>query len=297
MGQVDSDDDARWRAHGDDDDSHPLLKAMPKTRAALSDLKKRGLIGKDFMPSPRAHGDPAILSFAKTLIAEAEAIDVDELGLEDRKAILKARAAGDQLLAWEQSELRAGLRAELDVQGFSPRAADLLAELWPWLEGGSQTKMAPWKIARLERVVWNPPELTFELERHGGTVQGSTRGDLQTWTVDLDRLTAAVATTGRRQLHPTASRFNARPVAERIARSIAERVDHAGLRWENLPGRDLVRVLVAEIVPDDSFKQTVQGRRKRLREELKRCLEGSGWTADEGKRDVWRGPRSTDEGA
>src|SRR4051812_8749544 len=67
----------------------------------------------------------------------------------------------------------------------------LLAACWPEL-GGDHGGMEGCKLlGRMEDVVWNPPQLTFSVERHGGTVQGSTRAELQRWTVDVERGTAS----------------------------------------------------------------------------------------------------------
>ena len=40
------------------------------------------------------------------------------------------------------------------------------------------------KLGRMEKVEWQPPYLTFSIERHGATVKGSTRAELQNWQVD-----------------------------------------------------------------------------------------------------------------
>ena len=56
-------------------------------------------------------------------------------------------------------------------------------------------------IGRMENVEWHPPILTFLIERHGGTVLGSARAELQRWTVDLDRRTATCERVGHRQFH------------------------------------------------------------------------------------------------
>ena len=54
----------------------------------------------------------------------------------------------------------------------------LLAEAWSSLEGGNDQNIDPTKIHRAESIRWTPPILSFVLERHGGTVNGSSRADL-----------------------------------------------------------------------------------------------------------------------
>ena len=52
---------------------------------------------------------------------------------------------------------------------------DLLTECWASLSGNKDQKTYADKICRAENLKWKSPILTFELERHGGTVLGSTR--------------------------------------------------------------------------------------------------------------------------
>ena len=88
-----------------------------------------------------------------------------------------------------------------------PTLERLLAAAWNALTG-SEGGMEGYKLLdRMEAVVWNPPLLSFLVERHGGTVQGSTRAELQHWHVDVGRKTASLGKIGWRQLRPAAKRF------------------------------------------------------------------------------------------
>jgi hypothetical protein len=62
----------------------------------------------------------------------------------------------------------------------------LLTEAWGHLSGSTDTSMEAYARdggpADLE---WNPPILSFTIERHGGTVLGSTRAEKQRWSVDV----------------------------------------------------------------------------------------------------------------
>jgi hypothetical protein len=62
----------------------------------------------------------------------------------------------------------------------------LLAACWDQFDGGNAEGMEAYKLlGRMESISWNPPVLSFTIERHGGTVLGSTRADLQSWEVNV----------------------------------------------------------------------------------------------------------------
>jgi hypothetical protein len=68
---------------------------------------------------------------------------------------------------------------KIDTKGPISDASELetlLKECWYEFEGADDTKMWPSKLTgRMEDITWDPPILTFKIERHGGTVMGSTR--------------------------------------------------------------------------------------------------------------------------
>jgi hypothetical protein len=113
------------------------------------------------------------------------------------------------------------LRTFLDAQGTGPLVDSegliaCLMPVWPNLEGAGDEAMEPWKLGRMENPGWLPPVLTFVVERHGGTVLGSTSADRQTWTVNLDSATAIPATSGYRQIRPRAARLDVDSVVAEV---------------------------------------------------------------------------------
>ncbi|HUY61768.1 MAG TPA: hypothetical protein VMW49_07820 [Candidatus Dormibacteraeota bacterium] len=120
--------------------------------------------------------------------------------------------------------------------------------------------------------------LQFRIERHGPTAQGSTRAEVQSWTVDVDAGTAAATAVGRRQLRPMARQLDVRPLADHVANLIVRDVDDPGLRWSG--NRRRVTVRIGEVIPDHGPKETVQGRRRRFREALETALAKERWTPD-----------------
>ena len=152
---------------------------------------------------------------------------------------------------------------------------DLLASIWPDLPGSDEHAMASRKLARAEALKWEPPHLSFIIERHGGTVMGSTRAELQKWTlnvstgaVDCDELNSY------RQLAARDAPLRVGPLAEEIAKAICKSRDDPRLKW--FPDRRSVRVLVGDFITGQ-FKQTEEGRRKRFRLALEERLKPAGW--------------------
>lgn len=154
--------------------------------------------------------------------------------------------------------------------------ARLLADVWDSFRGSDEEGMTGRRlIGRMESVEWKPPVLTFVIERHGGTVRGSTHGELHRWSVDLESRTASCETGRFRQLRPLAKRILAEPIATEIAGLIIEGKGDARLKWY---GDAKVRVEMGHIFPTKSgFKRTIEGRRKRLQKILQGTLATKGW--------------------
>ena len=152
----------------------------------------------------------------------------------------------------------------------------VLEQCWDGLKGAKETSMEAWKLSgRIEDLDWDPPLLSFTIERHGRTVNASSRADLHRWTVDVEKGEASWNPAGHRQLTPMAKRFKAAPVAEEIVRLILEGVDcDPRLEWIS---RSEVHVDIANIVPDGGSNQTTAERRKLFRKECEDRLKAQGW--------------------
>jgi hypothetical protein len=152
----------------------------------------------------------------------------------------------------------------------------LLVRAWECFDDSGAEGMESRKlIGRIEDATWNPPVLSFNIERHGATVLGSTRADVHTWKLNLETREATCFHAGRRQLYPTASRLDVNPLAEEIAQLIFESKEDDRLVWKS-PHR--VRVQVGKVIPGESVKkQTLAGRRKRFRTKLVELVSNAGW--------------------
>lgn len=154
--------------------------------------------------------------------------------------------------------------------------APLLAACWHQIEGGNAGGMEPYKLhGRMESVRWGPPLLTFTIERHGGTVLGSSRAELQVWQINLNTRSATCESRGYRQLKPAKKKLDVKAIAEDVAELIDSGREDSRLQ-RNPDGT--VRVLIGNIFPEGSaVKQTVADRRKRFRTHLCHLLVARGW--------------------
>jgi hypothetical protein len=159
------------------------------------------------------------------------------------------------------------------------RLSKLLTSCWASFDGSSETSMAAHKLdGRAHRFRWKSPILTFEIDRHGGTVNGSTRADRQEWTIDVEKRTARAEKIDFRQLTARAPSFKAEPVVSDFMNVISQRLTTPpgwNLKWIS---DDEIRVVVRSLLPDPyGFKQTIEGRAKRLRKRLIDEMASNGW--------------------
>jgi hypothetical protein len=94
---------------------------------------------------------------------------------------------------------------------------------WDVLAGDDGGMTRSKLFGRMERVVWQPPKFIFRIERHRATVMGSSRAELQEWTIDLEQRTKTVETVGRPQVRPMQGRLDVQPIVEEIAAAILAR--------------------------------------------------------------------------
>ena len=110
-------------------------------------------------------------------------------------------------------------------------------------------------------MAWNPPLLTFELERHGGIGRGSKLAEIQSWKINIVDGTASAVNSVFRQVYAKEPNWKAEPVARELARSIiAEQKTDTRLVW-NQNGH--VHLAIGKIVPG-SNRQTKAARSRRF---------------------------------
>ncbi len=150
-----------------------------------------------------------------------------------------------------------------------------LSQCWESIPGSDVKSTTADKLRRAEEVCWTPPILSFSLERHGGTVLGSSRASLHRWEVNTEQPEARIVNTSVRQLSPKSRVMDIKKVANETATLIFNGLDDSRLTW--LEDRQRVLVNIAEVIPEIN-KQTTQGRRKRFREMLASLMSEANWT-------------------
>lgn len=163
-------------------------------------------------------------------------------------------------------------------------AYSIIFLLWPHLEGSDETSMSPDKLYRWEEPEWNDPFLTFKIERHGGTVAGSTRADVYFWQVNVQAGIAKIIKTTYRQLRPTAKRLDVKPLAAQCSQLILSATEHAWLKWSHDGQR--VQIQIGQVIPDGGNQETVTKRRKRFRSTVNELL-GNDWQQVAGPHNTW----------
>jgi hypothetical protein len=153
-----------------------------------------------------------------------------------------------------------------------------LSDCWDDIPGSDTGKVGSGRLDHIKQLEWNPPDLSFVILRHGGTVMGSSRAELKGWTVDVERRTAVCGPAGHRQIKPLAPRLDFTRITDEIVSAIKSGIDDPRLTWS--PQRDWVKVNLAKAIgkTPSQPKETVRGRTKNLRDRLIQILtQKLGW--------------------
>lgn len=154
---------------------------------------------------------------------------------------------------------------------------ELLRTCWPSLEGSSDQETEAYKlIGRVENLTWAPPNLCFVHARHGGAGEGSSRAEIYHWEVDVSSGVAKIVKKGQRQLSPRAERVDTLALAQETAKLMLSKIEHPSIQWVE-PGVYAVVQISQVIPPENTYKQTLAGQRKRYRDHLEEIMAGHGW--------------------
>jgi hypothetical protein len=118
--------------------------------------------------------------------------------------------------------------------------------------------------------------LLFEIERHGATVNGSSRAAVYNWSIDVSSGQATVGGERRRQVSAMDKRLDVKPIAASLAEAII--TGRADERLK-IAKNGSVPLQIGSIIPE-TVKQTTAARRGRLRRELDALLKPhGGWVS------------------
>ncbi len=160
------------------------------------------------------------------------------------------------------------------AQGHEQLVLDLLTKCWAGISGSEDQSTAAYKLARAEELSWSSPILSFKLERHGGTVMGSSRAKVHHWEVDCVAATANIVRSGTRQLEPMSKRLNTKELAQQVANAIVHGEATDKLKWYDVGAHAVV--VIGKVIPATN-KQTTASRRKRFRADLEEIMKAKGW--------------------
>jgi len=163
---------------------------------------------------------------------------------------------------------------------------ELIAVLWEECElvGYDDGGMTTDKLYRAEHISWEPPLLSFRIERHSAIVGGGPKkAEYQVWTFNVPERTKTWSPDGYRLMEPLEPRIKVAPLAEEYADLAVNRQLHHTLIW--VPNGE-VRINIA-LVPGlwntnehgrTLAKETIDGRRRRFRKAFESILLPKGWS-------------------
>jgi hypothetical protein len=172
------------------------------------------------------------------------------------------------------SELKRLLRNVLPGPIENAQVKRLLIKCWELLDGSDQEGTSPEKLCgRIENLRWEPPHILFQIERHGGTVMGSSRAEIHDWAVNVDTGEARCATGRYRQIVSRDRALNVGPLVNRVVDEMRSGKSCPDLKWL---APDTVRINIGHVIPA-TFQKTTEGRRRRFKQKLEPRLAQLGW--------------------
>lgn len=151
----------------------------------------------------------------------------------------------------------------------------LLRNVWGEINNNDTTGLDARRLDRIVNVRWHSPNLTFEIERHGQTMLGSTMADVHTWEVNTEEAGANLVGSRVRRVMAQDEPFKPVLVVQELKDSIVKGRKDFRLEYKNAQ-KTLVKILVGKVVTA-SNKQTLVGRRKRFRAEMQKQMAEIGW--------------------
>jgi len=157
-----------------------------------------------------------------------------------------------------------------------------LVAAWGYLAGSKEQLTSADMLDRAEQLTWEPPFVTFVLERHFWQLEGRSRAELHHWVVNVDTGTADIKRTGYRQVSPNSPKIDTKRLATETAQRIVAGEEHHSLEWRD--NHTYVVILIGKLIPQ-TITETTYHRRKRFRAQIEEVMRQHGWTRrDRGNR-------------
>lgn len=154
----------------------------------------------------------------------------------------------------------------------------LIASCWYEFDGADDGGMEDAKLCgRMESIEWDPPWVSFKIERHGGMAFGSSRAEMQLWSLNVETLHSEFEECGYRQINPRdrpLTKKKLKELVDRLVDKVLKGEQDPWLRWKN---EDEFLVLIGQIIPDSCPRETRVSRRKRVREAFSARMQEYSW--------------------
>ncbi len=153
----------------------------------------------------------------------------------------------------------------------------LLASCWNDFEGSHQENMKAEKLGnrQMEEVEWEPPILSFTIERYRVTLLGSAQTERHRWEVNVGTKEAICYNPGFRRIQPRQPAHNADPIVKEVVRLIRNHQETEWLKW-NKDGS--VRVVIGKVFPVfTNLNKHLIWQRDRFRAKVDERLTTAGW--------------------
>ncbi len=153
----------------------------------------------------------------------------------------------------------------------------LLASCWNDFEGSHQENMKADKLGnrQMEEVEWEPPILSFTIERYRVTLLGSAQTERHRWEVNVGTKEAICYNPGFRRIQPRQPPRNVAPIVKEVVRLIRSHQETEWLKW-NKDGS--VRVVIGKVFPVfPNLNKHLIWQRERFRTKVEESLTTAGW--------------------
>jgi hypothetical protein len=141
--------------------------------------------------------------------------------------------------------------------------------------GWQNTNLFANKLHRAESPEWDPPYISFMIERHGSMSGGSKRAQVYKWRVNIENGKAEGGLAGSRQICPIDKRLDTKAIAVELCSIIEKKTLDSRIIYRNEEKTEF-KLVISEIITADS-KQTLASRRKRFRSQFNEQLKEMGW--------------------